>query len=56
MSNADPRLRGTIVKVPDPGPGLLVVNGQQKQFTLEGIWKSPVAPAVTASARAWVTA
>jgi hypothetical protein len=39
-------MRGTIIKVPDAGPGLLVINGQQKQFTLEGIWKSPVAPAV----------
>lgn len=37
--------RGTIVKVPDATPGLLMVNGNQKQFTLEGIWKSPVAPA-----------
>ena len=46
MSDAGPRMRGTIVKVPDASPGLLVVNGQQKQFTLEGIWKSPVAPAV----------
>jgi len=45
MSDAGPRMRGTIVKVPDAGPGLVVVNGQQKQFTLEGIWKSPVAPA-----------
>lgn len=46
MSNADTRLRGTIVRVPDAGPGLLIVDGQQKQFALEGIWKSPVAPAV----------
>jgi hypothetical protein len=45
MSDAGPRMRGTIVKVPGAGPGLVVVNGQQKQFTLEGIWKSPVAPA-----------
>jgi hypothetical protein len=45
MSDAGSRMRGTIVKVPDAGPGLMLVNGQQKQFTLEGIWKSPVAPA-----------
>ena len=45
MTDAARRMRGTIVKVPDAGPGLLMVNGQQKQFTLEGIWKSPVAPA-----------
>jgi hypothetical protein len=45
MSDAGPRMRGTIIKVPDAGPGLVVVSGQQKQFMLEGIWKSPVAPA-----------
>lgn len=45
MSDAAPKMRGTIVKVPDAAPGLVVVNGQQKQFTLDGIWKSPVAPA-----------
>lgn len=39
-----PRIRSTIVKVPDANPGLLFLNGQQRQFTLEGIWKSPVAP------------
>jgi hypothetical protein len=40
------QLRGTIIKTPDNGPGLLVVDGQQKTFTLERVWKSPVAPAV----------
>ncbi|MFI5058341.1 MAG: hypothetical protein ACHQLQ_09145 [Candidatus Acidiferrales bacterium] len=40
-----PKLRSTIVKVPDASPGLLFLNGQQKSFTLEGVWKSPVAPA-----------
>jgi len=45
MHDAGPKLRGTIVKVPDAGPGLLMINGQQKQFTLEGIWESSVAPA-----------
>jgi hypothetical protein len=39
------RSRATVVKVPDAAPGLLIVNGNQKQFTLEGVWKSPVAPA-----------
>ena len=39
------RSRGTIIKVPDVTPGLLIVNGQQLAFTLEGRWKSPVAPA-----------
>jgi hypothetical protein len=38
------KARGTIIKPPDQTPGLLFVNGQQKSFTLEGVWKSPVAP------------
>jgi hypothetical protein len=37
-------VRSTIVKVPDASPGLLFLNGQQKQFTLDGVWRSPVAP------------
>ena len=45
MSDAGARVRGKIIKVPDTTPGLVVVSGQQKQFTLEGVWKSPVAPA-----------
>jgi hypothetical protein len=36
--------RGTIIKVPDATPGILFVNGQQQHFTLERVWKSPVAP------------
>lgn len=39
------RFRGTIIRVPDANPGLLIVNGQQLAFTLEGRWKSAVAPA-----------
>jgi hypothetical protein len=45
------QLRGTIIKTPDSSPGLLVVEGQQKTFTLEGAWKSPVAPMVKTSTR-----
>lgn len=41
-----PQQTGTIIKTPDNAPGLLIVAGQQKPFTLEGVWKSPVAPAV----------
>lgn len=37
--------RGTIIKVPDATPGLVIVNGSQKPFVLEGVWRSPVAPA-----------
>src|SRR5579871_2183924 len=39
------RPRATVIKVPDASPGLLFINGQQKQFLLEGVWKSAVAPA-----------
>ena len=41
--------RGTIIKVPDSTPGLVIVNGAQKSFTLEGVWRSPVAPAANMS-------
>ncbi len=44
-TQTSPKVRGTIVKVPDASPGLLFVNGEQKSFSLEGVWKSPVAPA-----------
>jgi len=37
--------RGTVVKVPDTTPGILFVNATQQPFTLERVWKSPVAPA-----------
>jgi hypothetical protein len=40
------KLRGTIIKVPDSGPGLLFANGRQMSFSLEGIWRSPMAPTV----------
>jgi hypothetical protein len=51
-TEASLRIRSTIVKVPDASPGLLFLNGQQKPFTLEGVWKSPVAPAPNSSG--WV--
>jgi len=44
-TGTSPRMRTTIVKIPDATPGLLFLNGQQKQFTLEGVWRSSVAPA-----------
>jgi uncharacterized protein (TIGR03437 family) len=40
------RFRGTIIKTPDGSPGMLAVNGRQMTFTLDGIRKSAVAPAV----------
>lgn len=39
------RARGTIIKVPDVTPGLVIVDGRQLPFSLEGRWRSPVAPA-----------
>jgi hypothetical protein len=39
-----PKVKGTVIKVPDATPGILFVNGQQQFFTLERVWKSPVAP------------
>lgn len=40
-----PKVRTTIIKVPDATPGLLFINGQQRGFTLERLWQSQVAPA-----------
>jgi hypothetical protein len=37
--------RATIIKVPDATPGILLLNGKQYSFTLEGVWNSAVAPA-----------
>ena len=34
--------RGKVLRDPIAGPGLLMVEGQQHQFTLEGIWRSEV--------------
>jgi hypothetical protein len=39
-----PKVRTTIIKVPDATPGVLFINGQQRGFTLERLWQSPVAP------------
>src|SRR4051812_5202057 len=36
--------RGKILRDPISGPGLLIVEGQQYPFALEGVWKSEVAP------------
>jgi hypothetical protein len=44
-SGSATKARGTIIKVPDASAGLLILNGQQRPFTLEGVWKSAVAPA-----------
>ena len=36
--------RGKVLRDPNSGPGLLIVEGQQYPFALEGVWKSEVAP------------
>jgi hypothetical protein len=41
--------RGTLIKVPDATPGLLLLNGRQYSFTLERLWRSAVAPATNQS-------
>ena len=38
--------RGTIIRVPDAQPGLLVSDGKQHAFMLSGIWQGPAAPAL----------
>lgn len=37
-------VRGVVLKAPDSTPGIVFVNGQQKPFSLAGVWQSPVAP------------
>ena len=36
--------RGKILRDANAGPGLLMVEGQQYPFSLEGVWKSEVPP------------
>jgi hypothetical protein len=36
--------RGKILRVPRTGPGLLMIEGRQYWFCLEGVWKSEVPP------------
>ncbi len=36
--------RGKVLRDPHAGPGLLMVEGQQYSFSLEGIWKSETPP------------
>ena len=44
MNGHPSAVRGTIIKVPDSSPGLLFLDGQQRPFNLEGVWRSPIAP------------
>lgn len=36
--------RGKVLRDPHVGPGLLMLEGQQHQFVLEGVWRSDVPP------------
>jgi|SRR5208283_2435044 len=38
--------RGKILRDPRTGPGLLIIEGRQYRFCLEGVWKSEVPPKV----------
>jgi hypothetical protein len=38
------KMRGKILREPNAGPGLLMIDGQQYRFSLEGIWKSEMLP------------
>ena len=44
-ARAQAKPRGTVIKIPDSARGIVFVNGEQKSFTLENVWKSAVAPA-----------
>ncbi|MBS1853448.1 MAG: hypothetical protein JST79_21330 [Acidobacteria bacterium] len=36
--------RGKVLRDPNSGPGLLMVDGQQYSFVLEGVWRSEIPP------------
>ena len=36
--------RGKVLRDTTLGPGLLIVEGQQYRFTLQGVWKSAAPP------------
>jgi hypothetical protein len=36
--------RGKVLRDPRTGPGLLMIEGRQYRFCLEGIWKSEIPP------------
>jgi len=38
--------RGKILREATTGPGLLSVDGQHHQFSLDGVWRSPIPPTV----------
>lgn len=38
------KMRGKVLREPNSGPGLLMVQGQQYRFSLDGVWKSETPP------------
>jgi len=38
------KARGVVLRDTAAGSGLLMVEGRQRPFHLEGLWRSPVAP------------
>jgi hypothetical protein len=38
------KMRGKLLREPNGGPGLLMVQGQQYKFSLDGVWRSEIAP------------
>lgn len=38
------RVRGKVLREPDSGPGLLMIEGRQFRFSREAVWQSAVAP------------
>src|SRR5689334_14470325 len=38
--------RGKVIRDANLGPGLLMIDGQQYSFALEGVWKSEAAPKI----------
>src|SRR5258708_1220770 len=38
------KLRGKVLREPNAGPGLMMVEGQQYKFSLDGVWKSETLP------------
>jgi hypothetical protein len=44
LRGGDMKKRGKVLRDTSAGPGLLMVEGQQYPFALEGVWKSEAAP------------
>lgn len=38
------KARGKVLREPNSGPGLLMIDGQQFRFAIEGVWRSEASP------------